>query len=65
MNLDDAYANGAYIAGAADYPPRWQTQAAAFRAGLGDRARLDLRYGPGIGTGSTCSPRPAPRRVAR
>lgn len=47
MNLDDAYANGAYIAGAADYPPRWQTQAAAFRAGLGDRARLDLRYGPG------------------
>ncbi len=42
---DDAYANGAHIAGAADYPPRWAREAEAFRAGLGPRARLDLPYG--------------------
>lgn len=42
---DRAYANGDFIAGAADYPPRWQAKAAAFRASLGARARLDLPYG--------------------
>ena len=42
---DRAYANGAFIAGAADYPPRWQAEAAAFRNGLGARARMDLPYG--------------------
>lgn len=42
---DDAYANGAHIAGAADYPPRWAAAAAAFRAGLGARAETDLAYG--------------------
>lgn len=44
---DDAYANGAHIEGAADYPPRWMTAAAAFRGELGARAELDLSYGGG------------------
>ena len=44
---DRAYANGDFIAGAADFPPRWQAKAAALRAELGAaRARLDLPYGP-------------------
>ncbi|MEX0310475.1 MAG: alpha/beta hydrolase [Tateyamaria sp.] len=45
-DMDDAYANGAYINGAADYPPRWAAAAEAFRGSLGDRARLGVRYGP-------------------
>ncbi|WP_147110140.1 alpha/beta hydrolase [Tateyamaria sp. syn59] len=45
-DMDDAYANGAYIDGAADYPPRWAEQAEAFRKALGPRARLGLSYGP-------------------
>lgn len=48
-DYDDAYANGAHIAGAADYPQRWAEQAAAFRearAAVG-RARIDLDYGAG------------------
>ena len=47
-DYDDAYANGAHIAGAADYPPRWTGMAQAFRERLSDagRARLDLGYGP-------------------
>lgn len=43
---DDAYANGAHIAGAGDYPPRWAAAAEAFRNALGERARLALPYGP-------------------
>lgn len=43
---DDAYANGAYIERAADFPPRWNAAAAAFREGLGARAEVDLAYGP-------------------
>jgi arylformamidase len=43
---DRDYANGAFIPGAADYPPRWTATAAAFRASLGKRADLDLAYGP-------------------
>jgi arylformamidase len=46
MKLDDAYANGAYIAGADDYPPRWQAEAEAFRKKLGFRAELGVSYGP-------------------
>jgi acetyl esterase/lipase len=42
---DRDYANGAFIAGAGAYPPRWQAQAAAFRAAMGAKARLDLAYG--------------------
>lgn len=44
---DRAYANGAFIAGAEAYVPRWQAAAAAYRAGLGRRARLGLEYGSG------------------
>ncbi|MGL4321537.1 MAG: alpha/beta hydrolase [Paracoccaceae bacterium] len=44
---DLAYSNGAFIPGAAEYPPRWASEAAAFRASLGKRARLDQRYGGG------------------
>lgn len=47
MDLDRIYANGDVIPGAAEFPPRWQAQAAAFRASLGARARLDLPYGSG------------------
>ena len=43
---DRDYANGAFIAGADAYPDRWTAKAAAFRAALGPRARLDLPYGP-------------------
>lgn len=42
---DRAYDNGSFIAGAAEYPPRWAREAAAFRDGLGARAELDLPYG--------------------
>jgi len=44
---DRAYANGDFITGAADFPPRWAAKAAEFRASLGARARLDLPYGTG------------------
>ena len=47
MDIDLAYANGAFIADAASYPPKWQADAAAFREGLGAKARLGLAYGPG------------------
>ncbi|MDP3197852.1 alpha/beta hydrolase [Tabrizicola sp.] len=43
---DRDYANGAFIAGAADYPPRWTEAAAGFRRALGKQAELDLAYGP-------------------
>lgn len=46
-DYDDAYANGAHIAGAEDYPPRWSALAADFRSTLetAGKARLDLAYG--------------------
>ncbi len=44
MDWDDAYANGAHIAGAAEYPPRWTTAAQGFREQA--QGRLDLPYGP-------------------
>jgi arylformamidase len=47
MDLSRDYANGAFIAGADEYPPMWQREAAEFRAHLGPRAELGLRYGPG------------------
>ncbi len=43
MELDDAYANGAYIPGAADYPEKWANLAATFREGA--LCELDLPYG--------------------
>ncbi|MEY4982669.1 MAG: hypothetical protein RIR62_935 [Pseudomonadota bacterium] len=42
---DLAYANGAFIAGAEGFPPRWRAAAAAFRDSLGARARTGLAYG--------------------
>lgn len=47
MELDDAYANGAYIENAAEYPPRWAASAEDFRNSLHERARLDIAYGEG------------------
>ncbi len=41
---DDAYANGAYVPGAADYPDKWARAADDFRAGWPDKS-LDLAYG--------------------
>jgi arylformamidase len=46
MDMDQAYANAAFIAGADAFPPRWAADAAAFRAALGARAQAH-RYGPG------------------
>ncbi len=47
MDIDRAYMNGAFIAGADAYPPRWQAKAAAFRQGLGARAETGIAYGGG------------------
>jgi acetyl esterase/lipase len=46
MQLDDAYANAAHIAGAEEFPPRWEQKAAAFRKKLGFRAQKSISYGP-------------------
>lgn len=43
---DDDWDNSGHIPDAAAYPGCWQTRAAAFRDGLGARARLGLSYGP-------------------
>jgi len=59
---DDAYANSAYIQGAADYPPRWSQDADAFRKtwmekdlgivyGDTDRQRLDIFHPEGKSKG--------------
>ncbi|KIC31543.1 alpha/beta hydrolase [Leisingera sp. ANG-S5] len=47
MELDDAYANGAYIENADKYPPRWAASAEDFRNSLHERARLNIPYGEG------------------
>ena len=44
MDWDDAYANSPYIAGAADYAPRWKERAAAYRAAHAN-AEIGLAYG--------------------
>lgn len=46
---DDAYANGAYIEAAADYPAKWTRMAAEFRQLMTARqqAELDIVYGKG------------------
>lgn len=46
MDLDDAYANRPYIEGADAFPPRWEAEAKRFRDSLGERAKLDIAYGP-------------------
>lgn len=43
---DRDYANGPFIPEADSYPPTWTAVAAAFRANAGERARLNLPYGP-------------------
>ena len=47
MDFDDAYANAAYIPGAAAYQERWRQNAAEFRDGLlsAGQAELDITYG--------------------
>lgn len=47
MRFDDAFANGKYIAGGADFPKRWNAKSDGLRRDLGARARLGLRYGSG------------------
>lgn len=44
---DDAYANGKYIAGAEEYPPRWAEKAEGLRDRLAadGRCRVDIAYG--------------------
>ena len=44
MDMDDRFANAAYIPDGMAYPEKWARQAAAFRATA--KAELDLRYGP-------------------
>ncbi|HEU0223616.1 MAG TPA: alpha/beta hydrolase [Paracoccaceae bacterium] len=44
---DDAYDNSGHIPGAEAYGPKWQAEAASFRAALGRRAELDIAYGGG------------------
>lgn len=46
-DLSRDYQNSAFIPGGDAYYARWQAQAAAFRAGLGARADLNIPYGPG------------------
>ncbi|GIT91015.1 esterase [Jannaschia pagri] len=45
--LDDAYANADYIPDAASFPPRWASDAAAFRAAV--PGKLDVPYAEGSG----------------
>ncbi|MES2844363.1 MAG: alpha/beta hydrolase [Pseudomonadota bacterium] len=46
MSQDRAYANGAFIKGADEYPPRWTHLAEQFRDNLGPGSRRDVPYGP-------------------
>lgn len=46
-DFNDAYANGAYIPDAAGFPPRWASEALAFRQSMAERAQLDVPYGEG------------------
>jgi acetyl esterase/lipase len=48
MQLDDAYANAAYIPGADSFPPRWADRAAHFRESLGARAKTGIPYGASL-----------------
>ena len=46
-DLSRDYMNSAFIPRGDSYYPRWQAEAAAFRAEMGARAVLDIAYGPG------------------
>lgn len=50
-DLSRDYQNSAFIPDGDAYYPRWQAEAAAFRAGLGNRATLNIPYGPGARQG--------------
>ena len=45
MDYDDAYANGAYIEGAENFPPKWQASAESFRQN--HLSEGDVAYGDG------------------
>lgn len=45
MRFEDAFANGKYIAGGAEFPKRWAGKSDGLRGALGARARLGLAYG--------------------
>lgn len=47
-DLNDDYANAAYIEGAEGYPPRWAAASESLRNDLGDRAELNVSYGPSV-----------------
>ena len=47
MQLDDAYANAAYIEGSDAFPARWSADAQAYREALGSHAEIDVKYGAG------------------
>lgn len=47
-DLSRDYKNSAFIPDGDSFYPRWQAAAAAFRAGLGAQARLDLPYGTAV-----------------
>jgi acetyl esterase/lipase len=47
MDYDRAYQNSDFIPNGASYAGRWEADAAAFRDSMGDRASLDIAYGPG------------------
>jgi arylformamidase len=45
MDWDDAFDNSGYVAGSQLLPAKWSAEAEVFRAGLGDRAEVDIAYG--------------------
>lgn len=45
LDPDRAHANGAFIAGSDQFPPRWEAAAVAYREDLGKKARLGISYG--------------------
>jgi arylformamidase len=45
VDWDDAYANAPHIPDGDSYPPRWEVEAQAFRAAMGERLREGIRYG--------------------
>jgi len=47
MKLDDAFAQAAHIPDGELYPPRWASQAEAFRKAQASTAELAVQYGPG------------------
>ena len=47
-DLSRDYQNSAFIPGGEAFYPRWQAEAAAFRAQMGGRARMGIPYGPGL-----------------